>query len=72
MWSQCNSTLDDEELWEMPVWKGHTFHEILKWSSAIFALLATVSSLAQIMWHANVYSRPQEQKQCVCYCDAQC
>lgn len=61
-WPKCNSTLEDQQIHEQPVWHDWTFHRIGLWISAICSLFALALSFLLIYLHASHYLRPWEQK----------
>ncbi|KAK5944818.1 hypothetical protein PMZ80_002019 [Knufia obscura] len=63
-WPQCNSTLEDLEIKETPLFDSHdfSFHKLSIAMSAIFAIIALVISLFLMFMHTIRYSRPIEQR----------
>lgn len=61
-WPQCNSILEDEQITEVPIWNGYTFHRLGLWLSAAFGLIAIVVSFFLIFQHATHYIKPYEQR----------
>lgn len=59
---QCNATLENEHIHEVPVWHDYTFHRIGLWLSAICGLIAIAISFFLIFMHAKHYCRPNEQR----------
>jgi ABC-type sugar transport system permease subunit len=61
-WPQCNTTLEDQGITEIPLWHEYTFHRLGLWLSAIFGAIAIVVSFFLIFMHAVHYIRPHEQR----------
>ncbi|KAK4999946.1 hypothetical protein LTR66_001126 [Elasticomyces elasticus] len=58
----CNTTLTDERIVEVPLWKGIEFHRFGLVLSAVFALISASVACYLIFQHATRYLRPWEQK----------
>ena len=61
-WPKCNSTLENQQINETPVWHTYTFHRIGLIISAIFGATAIILSLLLIYLHATHYLKPWEQR----------
>ncbi|KAF2718062.1 DUF300-domain-containing protein [Polychaeton citri CBS 116435] len=58
----CNSTRAEEDIHEIALYHGVTFHHFGLAIAAVFGLIAVVISLFLMVQHALHYSRPTEQK----------
>ncbi|KAK5128024.1 hypothetical protein LTR85_005141 [Meristemomyces frigidus] len=59
----CNTTLEDQTIHEVDLWKGGlTFHHLGLFLAAVFGLISIFLALYLVFRHATHYLRPWEQK----------
>ncbi|KIW16596.1 hypothetical protein PV08_03784 [Exophiala spinifera] len=61
-WPKCNTTLEDMQITEEPIWHDKSFHDLGLYLGAIFTFIAIAVSFFLIMMHATHYQKPWEQR----------
>ncbi|KAK6442067.1 hypothetical protein LTR95_001686 [Oleoguttula sp. CCFEE 5521] len=63
MITACNTTLEDADIQEIPLWDGGLkFHHLGLIIAAVFGLISVIIALFLVVQHALHYSKPSEQR----------
>ena len=61
-WSYCNTTLEDQNILEDPLWKNWKFHHFGLFLSGSFAIVSVIVSFFLVFQHATHYLKLFEQR----------